>query len=126
MFLILPEHLAISDLPQHTESQKWLNWKLNKKDRWDSGKPRCQQILFCDIQIKVVISRRQIYVYGMSLRFWVVADVYGIIPYTTATTQNLSDIDFDLSRSLKVKSNGVIRLTIYSFLLVCNNNVGPM
>ncbi len=26
----------------------------------DSGKPRRQQIIFCDIQIKVVISHRQI------------------------------------------------------------------
>ncbi len=35
----------------------------NKKDRWGSGKPRRQQILSCDIQIKLVISRKQIYVY---------------------------------------------------------------
>ncbi len=47
------------------------NW--NKKDRWDSGKPRRQQILFCDIQIKVVISCRQIYVYHtdlLPLKIW--------------------------------------------------------
>ncbi len=45
----------------------------NKKDRWDSGKPCRQQILFCDIQIKVVISRRQIYVYHkhLPLKIWV-------------------------------------------------------
>ncbi len=41
--------------------------KFNKKDRWDSGKTRCQQIHFCDIQIKVVISRRQIYEYHTDL-----------------------------------------------------------
>ncbi len=38
------------------------NYSINQKDRWDSRKPRRQQILFCDIQIKVVISRRQYYV----------------------------------------------------------------
>ena len=40
---------------------------INKKDRWDSGKPRCQKILFFDIRIKVVISHRQIYVYHTNL-----------------------------------------------------------
>ncbi len=39
----------------------------NKNDRWDSGKPRRQQILFCDIRIKLVISRSQIYVYHTDL-----------------------------------------------------------
>ncbi len=39
----------------------------NKKDRCDSGKPRRQQILFCDIQITVLISRRQVYVYHTDL-----------------------------------------------------------
>ncbi len=34
--------------------------------------------------------------------------------------QNLGDLDFDLSRSLKVKSNGAVRLPIYDFLLVSN------
>ncbi len=41
--------------------------QCSKKDRWDSGKPRRQQILFCDIQIKVEISQRQIYVYYTDL-----------------------------------------------------------
>ncbi len=39
----------------------------NKKECWDSRKRRRQQILFCDIQIKVVISHRQIYVYYTDL-----------------------------------------------------------
>ncbi len=77
----------------------------NKKDRWDSGKPRRQQILFCDIQIKVVISRGQIYVYHTNL-----------LPL-----KNLSD--FDLSRSLKVKCEGAIGLPIYGFLLMFNSNI---
>ncbi len=50
------------------------NSTFNKKDRWDSGKPRRQQILFYDIQIKVVTSRMQIYVYHSDLqlrKIWV-------------------------------------------------------
>ncbi len=34
------------------------------------------------------------------------------IPYRYPTNENLCDLDFDLSRSLKVKSDGVIRLAI--------------
>ncbi len=51
------------------EKASWLtiDGNCNKKDRWDSGKPRRQQIFFCDIQIKVVISPRQIYVYHTDL-----------------------------------------------------------
>ncbi len=37
---------------------------------------------------------------------------------------NLCDIDFDLSWSIKVKSDGVIGLPIYGFLLMVSN-VGP-
>ncbi len=36
--------------------------------------------------------------------------------------QNLGDLEFDLSRSLKVKSNGAVGLSIYDFLLVSNSN----
>ncbi len=82
----------------------------NKKDRWDSGKPRRQQILFFDIQMKVVISRRQINM---------------CIPYRSATTQNLCDLGFDLSRSLKVKSDDAVGLPIHGFLLMFNGNRGP-
>ena len=55
---------AILDKDNMIEEVKSLR---NKKDRWDSGKPYHQQILFCDIQIKVVISHRQIYVYYTDL-----------------------------------------------------------
>ncbi len=34
----------------------------------------------------------------------------------------MSDLEFDLSRSLKVKSNSAVRLLIYHFLLVSNSN----
>ncbi len=36
--------------------------------------------------------------------------------------QNVSDLEFDLSRPLKVKSNGAVGLSIYDFLLVSNSN----
>ena len=39
--------------------------------------------------------------------------------------RNLSDLDFDLSRSLKVKCDGVIGLPIYGFLLMFNSNIWP-
>ncbi len=82
------------------------NYYYNKKDRFGSGKPRRQQILFCDIQMKVVISRGQIYVY-----------------HTDATTRNLSDLDFDLSRPRKVKFDSAIGLPIYGFLLKFNSTI---
>ena len=37
----------------------------------------------------------------------------------------MSDLDFDLSMSLKVKSNDVIGLATYGFLLMFNSNMGP-
>ena len=39
--------------------------------------------------------------------------------------QNLVDLDFDLSRSLKAKCDCAIVLPIYDFLLVFNCNIGP-
>ena len=36
--------------------------------------------------------------------------------------QNLVDLEFDLLRSLRVKSNGAVGLSIYDFLLVSNSN----
>ncbi len=33
-------------------------------------------------------------------------------------------LDFGLSRSLKIKSYGVIELTLYGFLLMVNSNIG--
>ncbi len=52
---------------QFADNVYFLIYTDNKKDRWDSGKPRRQHILFCNIQIKVVISRMQIYVYHIDL-----------------------------------------------------------
>ncbi len=72
-------------------------WNLNKKDRWDSENPARQQTPFCDVQMVVIL---------------LVANTSISIPYRYPTTENLSDLDFDLSRSLKVKSDGVIRLAI--------------
>ncbi len=39
--------------------------------------------------------------------------------------QNIDDLDFDLSRSLKVKCDGAIGLPIYGFLLMVNSNIWP-
>ncbi len=39
--------------------------------------------------------------------------------------RNPSDLDLDLSRSLKVKSDSVIGLPIYGFLLVSDRNIWP-
>ncbi len=39
--------------------------------------------------------------------------------------KNLSDLDIYLSRSLKVKCDGVIGLAIYGFLLMVNINIWP-
>ena len=44
---------------------------------------------------------------------------------TLTLTWNLSDVDFDLSRSLKVKSDDAVGLPIYGFLLMFNGNSGP-
>ncbi len=41
------------------------------------------------------------------------------------TLCNLSDIDFDLSRSLKGKCDCVIGLPIHNFLLMVNSNIVP-
>ncbi len=35
------------------------------------------------------------------------------------------DLDFDLSRSLKVKSDVTVGLPIYGFLLMFSSNIGP-
>ncbi len=48
-----------------------------------------------------------------------------VAPLRDMMLSNLSDLDFDLSRSLKVKSGQVIGLPIYGFLLMVNNNIGP-
>ncbi len=76
-------------------------WKAmpNKKDRWD--------ISFVTSRFKVVISRRQIYIYHIDL-----------LPL------KISHLHFDLSRSLKVKFDSVIGLPRYSFLLMFHNKIG--
>ncbi len=38
--------------------------------------------------------------------------------YRPPATQSLNDLDFDLSRSLKVKSNGAVGVTKYDFLFL--------
>ena len=38
---------------------------------------------------------------------------------------NLSDLDTDLSRSLKVKCDGAIGLPMYGFPIMFSSNIGP-
>ncbi len=45
-----------------------IKYRPNKKDSWDSGEPRRQQILSCDIEINVVITHWQIYIHHTDLR----------------------------------------------------------
>ncbi len=46
--------------------------------------------------------------------------------YISSTTQYQNDLEFDLSRSLKVKcDDGVIEHPIYAFILMLNSNIGP-
>ena len=71
------------------------NEYINKKDRWDSGKPRPPTNTFCDIQMVVLLLLANI-----------------SIPYRYPTTENLSDLDFELSRSVNVKFDNAIGLAI--------------
>ena len=48
-----------------------------------------------------------------------------LVPLRDIRPQNISDLDFDLSRSLKVKCDGALALPIYGFLLMVNSNIGP-
>ncbi len=43
--------------------------------------------------------------------------------YRSPTTQCASDLDFDISRSPKVKSDGAVGHTTYDSLLVYNGNI---
>ena len=82
-----------------------------KKDRWDSGKHRLgayQQTPFPDIQIKHV-----------KVVILLLANIF--IPHRCPTTENLNDLEFDLSRSLKVKFDSAIGLLIYGFHLMFNS-----
>ncbi len=103
---VLRKHLALkttttTNKTKNKQTNKPTKTKTNKKDRWDSGKPHRQQVLFFDSQINICIL------------------------YRSATTQNLSDLDFDPPRSLKVKFDTGIGLPISSFLLLINRNIGP-
>ncbi len=45
-------------------------------------------------------------------------------PLRDIRLQNVGDVDFYPSRSLKVKCDGAIGLTIYGFLLMFNSTTG--
>ncbi len=46
-------------------------------------------------------------------------------PLQDIRLQNLSDLEFDLLRSLKVKCDSVIELHIYAFLSMFHSNIWP-
>ena len=46
-------------------------------------------------------------------------------PLQDLMLRNLSDLDFDLSRSPNFKRDSVIELPIYRFLLMFNSNIWP-
>ncbi len=45
--------------------------------------------------------------------------------FTRCKASNQGDLDFDFSRSLKVKCDGGIGHPTYGFLLTINGNIGP-
>ncbi len=83
------------------------NVQCTRKTAGTAENPARQPKPFCDIQM-VVIS--------------LLANIS--IPYRYHTTENLSDLDFDLSRSLNVKFDNAIGLAIFGFLLIVNANIG--
>ena len=48
-----------------------------------------------------------------------------VAPLRDIRLWNQSDLDFNLSRSLNVKSDGVIGLAIYAFQFTVNSTIGP-
>ncbi len=46
-------------------------------------------------------------------------------PLRDIRLRNPSDLDFDLSRSLKVKCDSAIGIPMYDLLLMFNSNIGP-
>ena len=50
---------------------------------------------------------------------------YGLAPLQDIRLQNLTDLEFDPSRSLKVMCDDVIGLSLYAFLLMFDSNLWP-
>ncbi len=57
--------------------------------------------------------------------YFIVPVTYGLAPLQDIRLQNVSDLEFDLSKSLKVICDDVIGLSIYAFLLVFNSKSWP-
>ncbi len=58
--------------------------------------------------------------------WWLISNIGpNFTPLWLIRLRNLSDLDFDLSRSFKVKCHGVIGLAIYVFLLMATSNLWP-
>ena len=60
------------------------------------------------------------------LSYYCLIVTYGLTTHSQdIRLRNLSDLDFDLSRSIKVKCDTVIELPVYIFLLMRNSNIRP-
>ena len=55
--------------------------------------------------------------------FLVVSNSINVDPLRVIGFQNVGDFNIDLSRSLKVKCDGVIGVSIYGSLLIFNSNM---
>ncbi len=62
-------------------------------------------------------------IYGFLLMFY--GNMPNSAPLQDISFRNLSDLDFDLSRSLRVKCDSVTGLPIYPFLVMFNSNIWP-
>ena len=70
--------------------------------------PARPQILLCDIEINILTGKYITYSHPVSFN-----------------TQYLGDLDFDLSVSLKVKSDGAVSLNKFALQLAFNSNIWP-
>ncbi len=88
----------------YTFSTHWY-LQLLKKGCWYSRNTRHTQIALCDIHIMLLANI--------------------CITYRSPMTPNPSNLDFNLSRSLKVKYNGAGAPPLYGFILMFNSNILP-
>ncbi len=107
--LVCTNDIKLSNVLDADSSVMLSNLLITRKTAGTVENPARQQTTFCDIPIKVVIL--------------LLANIS--ISYRSPSTQNQSDLDFDLSRSFKDKGDNVTGLAIYGCLLMVNSNIGP-
>ncbi len=106
--LLVPLHIRTLFIIYTLDAAAWFPLQTGTKTDKKEENPARQQNPFGDIQIKVVIL--------------LLANIS--IPCSSPSIQNQSDLDFDLSRWVKVKTD-VIGVAIYGFLLMVNSNIEP-